>query len=406
MNWFYRLLTRGGEVATQRHEVQNVASKGADCLFATEQVYDGYLALASEKETSIKGVVRLSIERVEVAKVVHASVKLEVVGHRPWVMTGRFQMEESRRGGILYFEEKKTVRLELEVAGDNMKGKFIHRRVGAAEGAKGYFIVGWRNLVESGAADDLERARQVLKRWQGILTLAWKCDPYVGGGKNERERFAGWNSYTLGIDKGRVQVCGVSVEGMKMLTSAAVLIDADGTCRVPVVINKNDVAHAFGIVLSANGEVVVKGVKDVCVGMLAPLAAATLKFQLEEGYPLWGQLGGGFPYTEYLPMELELHVGEKGEWISPKAGKVTRDQYGRISQRKLGSNPSALSLGYNASDGTFKGTFNAYVNKNGWPKAYVAQVNGVMIKGKGYGTACIKNVGSVPITLQIEEGLT
>ena len=62
-------------------------------------------------------------------------------------------------------------------------------------------------------------------------------------------------------------------------------------------------------------------------------------------------------------------------------------------------NPSTLKLTYKAKDGTFKGSFKAYADVNGRPKATTVNVTGVLIDGVGYGTATIKKVGGVPVTI-------
>ena len=80
----------------------------------------------------------------------------------------------------------------------------------------------------------------------------------------------------------------------------------------------------------------------------------------------------------------------------PKAGKVVYKN-GAVDESKLGDNPSALKLTYKAKDGSSKGSFKVYVEVNGKLKATTVNVAGVVVGGIGYGTASIKNVGSVAI---------
>lgn len=398
MNWFYRLLAREKSAAVEAE------GKVEHSPFDTPCVYNGYLASAAEKETSCKGVVRVRLERVVGREDVRAEVKLELAGHHAWSMSGVFKMNESGRGGIISFEEKKSLRLELEIEGEEMKGKFLYKPFGTAKVARGYFIMGARDVFESGKEEDRVRREAWIEQWKGNVLLAWKSDPYVNKDEEEKlPRFAGWNSYSLVMGaSGRVQVSGTRVDGKKMEVCANVICLKDGTCVVPVVINKADVAHSFLLVVSGAGELAVKGLKNVRVGWGERLEASAIQFELEEGYPLWNQLGDGFSYTEYLPTQVEVRIDTAGKWVLPKAGKVGLNQYGQVSHRKLGDNPAALSLDYNAAEGTFKGTFNAYVNKRGWPKPFLVQVNGVMLGKTGYGTASVKGVGSVPVVLQAE----
>ena len=84
-----------------------------------------------------------------------------------------------------------------------------------------------------------------------------------------------------------------------------------------------------------------------------------------------------------------------------KAGKVAFVKGGNtVDESKLGANPSGLKLTYKQKDGTFNGSFKMYCLENGKIKAYTASVTGVMIGTKGYGTATVKKVGSVAVTIE------
>ena len=49
---------------------------------------------------------------------------------------------------------------------------------------------------------------------------------------------------------------------------------------------------------------------------------------------------------------------------------------------------------------TFKGSFSAYALSGGKLKKVKVTVSGVVLGRKGYGTASIKKVGSVPISIE------
>jgi hypothetical protein len=190
------------------------------------------------------------------------------------------------------------------------------------------------------------------------------------------------------------------VEGVRSEQVAQLIVAGDGTCYVPIVVNEKGTAHAFNLVLPEEGAAHVWGPGGVQVAMAKREAMGeSIVFSIGEGYPLWNQLEGGFAYTEYLPMEMEIFHDGEGVWGHPDSGKVVLNNLGLINQKKLGANPSGLSVAYTGADGTFKGTFKVYVNKNGWPKAVPVQVYGVMVNGVGYGTATVKDVGSVPIMI-------
>ena len=73
---------------------------------------------------------------------------------------------------------------------------------------------------------------------------------------------------------------------------------------------------------------------------------------------------------------------------------------GIVDDSKAGTNPSGLKLTYSAKDGSFKGSFKAYSVVAGKLKATTVNVSGVMIGGKGYGTASVKTLGSLPVTIE------
>ena len=71
-----------------------------------------------------------------------------------------------------------------------------------------------------------------------------------------------------------------------------------------------------------------------------------------------------------------------------------------VDAAKLQDNPAALKLKFKSKNGTFSGSFKAYVDVNGKLKATTVAVSGVLVNGVGYGTATIKKVGSVPVTVE------
>ena len=109
---------------------------------------------------------------------------------------------------------------------------------------------------------------------------------------------------------------------------------------------------------------------------------------------------GDDTYADYLPDGIEITT-KKTKWVLPKAGKVVYSKKaGGIDESKLGENPSGLKLTFKSKDGTFKGSFKAYRDVKGKPKATTVSVSGFVVDGVGYGIATIKKVGSVPITIE------
>ena len=83
----------------------------------------------------------------------------------------------------------------------------------------------------------------------------------------------------------------------------------------------------------------------------------------------------------------------------PGKVKVLKDKSG-VDLSKAGTNPSGLKLKYTVKNGTFKGSFSAYSFSGGKLKKVKVSVSGVVLGGKGYGTASVKKGGSCPATIE------
>ena len=102
--------------------------------------------------------------------------------------------------------------------------------------------------------------------------------------------------------------------------------------------------------------------------------------------------------TDYLPDQMS--VGQnKGRWTFPKAGKLSMKK-GVLDDSKAGENPSGLKLTFKSKDGSFSGSFKVYAEQSGKLKSTKVNVTGMVLNGKGYGTATIKKVGSMDITIE------
>ena len=115
---------------------------------------------------------------------------------------------------------------------------------------------------------------------------------------------------------------------------------------------------------------------------------------MEAGYEL---------VEDFLPWEVT--VAPKGtKWIvagGAKAGQIKMDKDGEVYDKRASDNPSGLKLTFTAKTGLFKGSFKVYaIDAKGKIKSFSATVNGIVVDGIGYGTAMIKKIGSVPITIE------
>ena len=192
--------------------------------------------------------------------------------------------------------------------------------------------------------------------------------------------------------KGKAKVSGRLANGTKVSASSQLIVGEEWCC-VPVLEPKK--SHlAFALWLPANGQAVrspgVTGLEDAVVGKPGTLKAGA-KFRMDA--PL-----GDARYAAYLPDGVSVEGDAR--WTLPKAGKVQLTREGTIDEAKLLDNPSALKLTYTAKSGTFKGSFKAYADVNGKPKATTVNVTGVLVDGVGYGAATVKKVGGVPVTVE------
>ena len=104
--------------------------------------------------------------------------------------------------------------------------------------------------------------------------------------------------------------------------------------------------------------------------------------------------------TELLPDGQAVRMKGVGFDID-NPGKVAllKDKSG-VDLSKAGTNPSGLKLKYVAKNGTFTGSFSAYAISGGKLKKVKVQVSGVVLGGRGYGTASVRKTGSWPATIE------
>ena len=290
-------------------------------------------------------------------------------------------------------EKKVTAKGDLDLATVKFEATAGGRALSLAIGANGvtgrygaYYIDGAQNKFTSKDASDKQEGAAALARWQGVYTLA-------------RRDADGWSGFSLTVAaKGKVKVQGVLVDGTKLSATSQLLVGEGGICAIPVVIAKKTNV-AFNVWLTDDGVEVVGLDGEVVVGKLASLKA-DVQFSLD--VEAFSALLGDGTYAKYLPYGLA--VAQNGtKWVvagGAKAGKVQLAKDGTVDEAKAGENPSGLKLTYKAKDGTFKGSFKAYEDVNGKPKAVTVNVTGVLVDGVGYGSAAIKKVGGVPVTVE------
>jgi hypothetical protein len=242
-----------------------------------------------------------------------------------------------------------------------------------------YGIEGSRNFFTSKDKAEQGVANGILSRWLGPVNV-------IGDG----------GIITATIAKnGKVSVKGTVLSGK--VSAKAVFLVGEKWCCVPVVAPKNGLA--FNIWLSRDSDkAAIPDVANALVGKAGQLEGGA-RFRVNVFDELWSHVAGSV-LTDYLPDGMKVtQIGTK--WVLPKAGKVAYVRGGtNVDAAKLGENPSALKLTYKAKAGSFKGSFKVYADIGGKLKATTVNVVGVVVNGAGYGTATVKKVGSVSVSIE------
>ena len=340
---------------------------------AVAATYDGYLY----RDEEIAGTITVKVGKPN-KKNGLASVKatVELAG-------GKKTLKAAGNGkALMAGDAPTTVALaggeacEVTLGSDGIKGTY---------GA--YGIDGARNVFVSKDSQDKAAASSALRAWQGAVTVAW-------------EGAQGWNGISVSIaGKGKVKVSGNLADGTKV-SAKGQLVAGEEWCCVPVLeTKKSHLAFMLWLPLDASGTALpgTIGLGDgVKAGKPRYLRGDPPTFHVDSAAfnAMWGQAA-----LPYLPNGVPVRGGVK--WDLPKAGKVVYVKgTATVDETKLGDNPSALKLKYKSKDGTFSGSFKAYAEVSGKPKGTTVNVTGVLVDGVGYGTAAVKTVGRVPVTLE------
>ena len=341
-------------------------------------VYDGYLV---DAKGNVAGTIQVKVGKAN-AKTGLAAVKATVV-------VGAAKVSLKSDGGKVAIAANGPTTVSL-VGGESCEVTL------GAEGLSGsygsYQIDGARNFFASKDKGEQGAANGILEKWIGAVNVAWREEGAA------RSAIAPYQTLSVTIGKkGKAKVAVTLADGTKATANAQLLVGEEWLC-VPVVVTKK-MNLAFTVWLPRNGgAALVDGLSgDVVVGKPGALVA-NAAFRVGKSAALWQQIPGKV-LTDYLPDGMAV-TQSGAKWTLPKAGKVQKAKDGTIDSSKLGENPSALKLTYKAKDGSFKGSFKVYADNGGKLKATTVNVSGIVVNGVGYGTATIKKVGSVPISVE------
>ena len=336
---------------------------------AVASTYDGYLYKGEE----LAGTITVKVGKPNKAGL--SSVKATVV-----LAGGKVTLKTAGKGTAMSKDAPTTVTLtggaacEVTLGSDGMKGTYGE-----------YGIDGARNVFVSKDAQDRSVAEKALSAWRGTVNVAWQ-------GAN------GWNGLSVSIaNKGKASVSGSLADGTKVTAKSQVIVGEEWCCVPVLVTRKANLAFLLWLPLDGSAKPgtlgLGEGVKADKPGLLKGDQAA---FHIDSTAftAMWGKSA-----LPYLPDGVTVKGGQ--QWGLPKAGKVTYESGSTtVDAAKLQDNPAALKLKFKSKNGTFSGSFKAYVDVNGKLKATTVAVSGVLVNGVGYGTATIKKVGSVPVTVE------
>jgi hypothetical protein len=349
---------------------------GAANLSAAE-VYNGYIV---DDEGALKGTIQVKAAKQKVNKKTGVAtskltITVQMLGEKKVSIKGTMEDVEE---GVFAGLAKDGRKVEIELGANGLSGTF-----------DGYTIDGARDVFASKDKTEKAEGAVILNAFKakGAVTLAW-------------ESAAGWNGLSLTVGtKGKTKVAGTLADGTKVSTSAQLIVGEDWYA-VPVVYAKKSVSLAFIVWIARDDledvEVVGLG-EDVEAGMLEGLGKSAA-FSVDEG-ALAALFAVEKAYEEYFPEDVAVTVNGT-KWVLPKAGKISMKK-GIVDESKAGDNPAGLKLTYKAKYGTFSGSFKVYTGKGGSKmKAVTVSVSGILVEGKGYGTATVKKKGSVAVVIE------
>ena len=358
-----------GAVEPEASDLWSLGVEGA-APSAAAFVYDGYL---HDGDGAVAGTIQVKVGKPN-GRTRLSSVKVTVMER-----DGRKKnLRASGNGSVLLDVDGPTTVLCGDVCVVTLGAQGMCGRYGS------YSIDGARNVFTSKDAADKTAASATLGKWSGAMNVAWR----------RVEDNAPYHTLSVTIAaKGKAKVRGTLANGVKVSAKGQLIVGEEWCC-VPVVCAKRNDRIAFNVWLPVNGQDArspsVAGLAGAVVGRPGNLKGGA-KFRL-------GTTMGDAKYEAYLPDGVAVGGGAK--WTLPKAGRVVcRRGTTEVDEAKLGENPSALRLTYKAKDGSFKGSFKAYVDVNGKPKATTVKVAGVLVSGVGYGTATGTDVRA-PVTIE------
>ncbi len=347
------------------HEVEGAAPAGV----ANE--YNGYLV--DTNSSAVVGTIQLKVGRPN-KKTGLAAVKATLVSAGGKKLT----LKAEEKGKAKIADDGPTTVALVGAKTDPCSVTFGAKGLSGNYGK--YVITGARNFFTSKNKDEQAKANETLAKWLGAVNVVWD-----GGTVN-----------VMVAKKGKTKATVILKDGTKAKASGLLLVGEEWCCIPVFVTKKANIAFTIWLPIGS-GEVEAEGLDNAVIGKVGALGANKAFRIGEGGDALWSKLTGKV-LSDYLPDGVPV-TQNGAKWVVPKAGKIALKK-GVVDDSKAGENPSALKLTYKAKDGSFKGSFKVYADVGGKLKTTTVNVTGVMVGGVGYGTATVKKVGGVGVTVE------
>ena len=271
-----------------------------------------------------------------------------------------------------------------------------------------YSVVGARYIFGKKTYIDRVQAIAADDNWKGNYVVVLKAE------SDESSLGNGYVGLSVQVKGGgKARVTGTMPDGTRVAYNGRMEV-LDELCLLPVVVPLHSGRKGgFGFLMGfAGDEVSVSSAsswRNTSVPFTSALtevgAGAVTKITSDAVFSLENAFESGDVEIDdsLLPEDVEVTVSGT-RWVTPKSDRVKfiSDDATYDVLTEYG-NPSGLSLSFKPVQGMFLGRFKVFaVTEAGKSKKYTATVSGAVLDGVGYGTATIKKIGSVPVTVTSE----
>lgn len=366
--------------------------------FSATHVYEGYLL---DSDGDMAGTIQLKTSkgkwnRADEETNVTASATIVMLGEGSIRLKG--VLGEDLSGTLTPSRRTDERELEVTVSGSGMEGTF-----------EDYTVMGTRDIFGKKTHFDRIRALAADDNWKGYYVVVLKAE------SDESSLGNGYAGLSVQVKaNGKARVTGTMPDGTKLTYNGRMEVLDDG-CVLPVIVPLHKSRRGgFGFLLSFSEDLGVSvssvsswsntsvpfnsALTEVGAAKVAEMLTDAT-FSLEDVF----EIDDVEIDESLLPEDVAVAVSG-ARWLTPRGDRVkfVADDAAYEVQTEYG-NPSGLSLSAKPALGTFLGRFKVFaVTDAGRSKKYTATVTGAVLEGVGYGTATIKKIGAVPVTVKAE----